>query len=367
MDGRYSFKPLPFPKTYSNFKKKNTFEISPKIKNFLKLQFQQCSVYGECILSSFIEFIESSGVNCLSDEEKRIYIYEGIFTLNDDEIIWITFDELIDLLIEKIQNNENHYQEYQNQNQNKFPSLSNTPSTQNLISLFQPYYIPQNQYNQQEELSSSVFHQTTPSSPFSTHYSSNYTPTSNNNFYSSTKTSTTTSNIPLSLSSSSSSFLSTPTPTLTQIQIQTQSISSFGNKDSIKEIQLLKDELSSKIDSSISSRIEERMQEAQQYSKSKYSHFNSSFDSDDEDSAMELCHSNADQLLLCRTNPLSNEEESIVSSALDYPHNDVILKEKYKIPMTRKKISCLRPCKYPYYSFLIFIYLFLIFILIIII
>lgn len=94
-------------------------------------------------------------------------------------------------------------------------------------------------------------------------------------------------------------------------------------------------QLSSRCDESICERIESMMQESSIKKRSDY-------DSDEED--MEIVGENlALKLLACRRKPLSLEEEAAVDSALKPPYDNTILCEKFKIPISRSKMSCLRP------------------------
>jgi hypothetical protein len=154
--------------------------------------------------------------------------------------------------------------------------------------------------------------------------------------------------------------LSPPTPSVTQQQLITWRVPStreilplfparysrggvqnepYKNllQQNLHKVEQLAAKLSQNCDESVCERIEAMM-----LSQKSSVH---SFDSEDEGEGMEIVGSEnlKQKLLSSRRKPLTTEEETTVTAALSSPHNGTLLIEKFKIPMTRAKLSCLRP------------------------
>jgi hypothetical protein len=233
------------------------YEYIPRlIKGWLNLLFRRLAVDGLCCISSLIEYLKEHNTDFLTDEQRQIYVEEGIFRIPDD-LRWLTFEELLDLLRQQVQQKNEEIIPPPPQLQPRSLITWRVPTTQELLPLF-----PRTQF------------------------------------------------------------------------------SSFKNDlhQKVQSAEQLEAELSRNYDATIGDRIGRLMLE----SETKKSQ--SLEDSDDEE--MDVIGSSeklAQKLLSCRRKPLSAEDEAAVDAALSPPYNHSVICEKFKIPMTRSNISCLRP------------------------
>jgi hypothetical protein len=235
------------------------YEYIPRLFiKWLNSLFNRFAVGGLCCISSLIQYLQRHDTDFLTDEHRKIYIDEGLLRIPDD-LRWLTFDELLALLRQQVQQKNQNLPAPLHSQPRSFITWR-VPSTQEILPLFPPY-------------------------PSSIHSSS-----------------------------------------------------SFKNslQQNLQNAQQLENELSQNCDKDICDRVGRLMLE----SETKRSH--SLEESDDE--GMDVIGSSLPQKLLsCRRKPLSIEEEAAVDSALSPPYDHSVICEKFKIPMTRSNISCLRP------------------------
>jgi hypothetical protein len=222
--------------------------------------FERFTVDGQSLLSKINDYLRYHDISFLSTEEKQMYIDNGLLAIKDD-FIWVTFDQLIDLLLKQV-----HKSVKVESDLAQIPRLGDTKSRQHCFSR----------------------------------------------------------SLPLPSTFDLLPSIGTQRPYITMNYTQEQ----------IANAKQLESKLP-KVDESVVDRIDLLMSIAR-------IDLNKGNDSEEED--MDVSDSNT--RLTSRKKTLSSDDENLVSDALSPPYTEEVLIEKFKIPMTRSKISCLRPCEW---------------------
>jgi hypothetical protein len=247
------------------------FPLPRLIHQWIWLLFHRLANGDRCNISTIIGHFRRLDADFLTIQQRKMYVDEGVLML-DDDMRWVTFDQFIELLKQRIELNG-----ATRLSDPTPPSITRqqlitwrVPSTREILPLFPARYsLARGEGGEQ-------------TAPYKSHLQQN-----------------------------------------------------------LHKVERLAAQLSQNYDDSVCERIEAMMLESASQKRSPLS----TSDSDDEEEGMEVVGSEniKEKLLASRRRPLTTEEETTVAAALSSPHNGTILCEKFKIPMTRAKMSCLRP------------------------